>query len=82
MDIHWDIPPVRNQTLLAAFEHGVLARKTVVSEGTGALTLAQILRHPGSDQAAVLPIPAVVAAVRVTSHLVMRQINPSIARGM
>ena len=42
MDIHWDIPSVRNQTLLAAFEHGVLARKTVVSEGTGALTLAQI----------------------------------------
>jgi hypothetical protein len=42
LDINWDNPAVRAQTLLAAFEHGVLARKQVVSDGTGALTLAQI----------------------------------------
>jgi hypothetical protein len=42
MDTGWDNPAIRAQTLLAAFEHGVLARKQVVSEGTAALTLAQI----------------------------------------
>ena len=42
LNIHWDNPAVRAQTLIAAFKHGVLARQLVVSEETGALTLAQI----------------------------------------
>jgi hypothetical protein len=42
MDIDWDDPPSRAQTLLAAFEHGKLARKTVVDAELPALTLKVI----------------------------------------
>jgi hypothetical protein len=44
MDIHWDNPPVREQTLLAAFEHGKLARKRVVEQELVALTLSVIFQ--------------------------------------
>jgi hypothetical protein len=31
MDIQWDSPPVRTQTLNTAFNHGVLARQTIAA---------------------------------------------------
>jgi hypothetical protein len=43
--IDWEINPgVRAQVSSAAFKHGRLARKRVVSDGTGALTTAQIFQ--------------------------------------
>jgi hypothetical protein len=42
MDIHWDDPAAREQTLLAAFEHGKLARTRVVDQELSALTLGVI----------------------------------------
>jgi hypothetical protein len=35
--------PTRAQVTLTAFAHGMLARKTVVAEGTGTLTNAQVM---------------------------------------
>jgi hypothetical protein len=43
LEVEWDAPPVREQVLIAAFEHGRAARKLVVEEDTDTLTLVQIL---------------------------------------
>ena len=44
-DVKWydDLDGKRKNTLNAAFQHGVVCRLKVVKDGTGALTLVQIL---------------------------------------
>ena len=54
-EVQWDAPPIRETVLKAAFEHGVLARRQVVADGTGALTTIQILQTLAQVQAVFCP---------------------------